>query len=345
LIQTECRRIFASTVVVMLWMNVAGSTPARAFAPEAAAAVAGRISAALPPAARWETPWNEAAAVAVASRLAAEDADPEASAPLHRYEAAPSVLGASGVGAIRDAAVNGSAPDELTRAATELGAAFGARDGARIVAAAARVAVSATDLADPFQTTSFDVDETPGGRAGFCDAIDAAELASLDAQLMIGPFDVTAAGRALAEASATRRPDIEAAVARGDDAMVRAIRRERLAAALALARAIVRQAWESAGEPALAQAATPGLARVSPNPARAGSTISFTLAASGSVRAEMFDAAGRRVWSRDLGLLPAGPQSLTLGEADVRALPPGVYLARIAAPGTLAIGRVMRTSH
>jgi len=48
------------------------------------------------------------------------------------------------------------------------------------------------------------------------------------------------------------------------------------------------------------------------------------------------------VVTRDLGVMEAGPRSVALAASDVRALAPGVYLARVAAPGWQATGRVTR---
>lgn len=66
--------------------------------------------------------------------------------------------------------------------------------------------------------------------------------------------------------------------------------------------------------------------------------LGFTLAAGGSTRLELFDTAGRRV--RALAReLPAGAHELALG---VRDLAPGVYHARLVAPGRAETLRLVR---
>jgi len=96
-----------------------------------------------------------------------------------------------------------------------------------------------------------------------------------------------AAALALARASASQRPAAEQAVLAGDGAALAALRRERLAAALGVARALAVQAWEQAGAPALVTPPVPGAARVWPNPARGGATLLFDLPLRGSLELEL----------------------------------------------------------
>ena len=315
---------------------------ALAYAPEAAATLAARISGALPPAARWETTWDAAAAAAVESRLAAEAANPEAYAPLHRV-----VLDAA-AGAPADAAaaaVTGLAARELSDAAAGLRAAFAARDAGLAVDALSRLAVAAADLADPFQVTAPDAgaDEVPGARAGFADLIPAADLEGLDAPAGAAG-DPAATALALAAASAALRPEVEGAAAAGDDAALGALRRGRLAAALATARALALQAWTEAGAPALAAPPAPRTARVRPSPVRGAAALLFELPARAALRLDVYDLQGRRVATRDLGVVEAGPRSVPLAPSDMRALAPGVYLARVTATGWQATGRLTRVA-
>ncbi len=73
----------------------------------------------------------------------------------------------------------------------------------------------------------------------------------------------------------------------------------------------------------------------SPNPARAGSVLRFGLAAAGRVRLELLDAAGRRVRTLADGAFAAGEQVVRWdGRDDAgRAMAPGLYFARLTAPG------------
>ena len=70
--------------------------------------------------------------------------------------------------------------------------------------------------------------------------------------------------------------------------------------------------------------------RVSPNPADASVEVSYTLADAGPVRLAVYDALGRAVAVVAEGQRGAGSHA---GALDVSALPPGVYVARLAAPG------------
>lgn len=84
-----------------------------------------------------------------------------------------------------------------------------------------------------------------------------------------------------------------------------------------------------------APAAGPSFAAPSPNPASGATTLAFTLAHGGDVRLELFDTAGRRVRVLHESALPPGThrRALDLRDDDGRALPPGLYHARLAAEG------------
>jgi hypothetical protein len=63
------------------------------------------------------------------------------------------------------------------------------------------------------------------------------------------------------------------------------------------------------------------------NPGASGGPVSFTLPDATPTTLELYDVAGRRVWSRDVGSLGAGEHAVPL--ADGASLPRGVYLARL----------------
>ena len=84
----------------------------------------------------------------------------------------------------------------------------------------------------------------------------------------------------------------------------------------------------TAGEPAPGASAL-GL-RASPNPAGASVEIAYTLAEAGPVRLVVYDALGRAVAVVAEGARGAGSHAEAL---DASSLPPGVYAARLAAPG------------
>lgn len=92
-----------------------------------------------------------------------------------------------------------------------------------------------------------------------------------------------------------------------------------------------------------APAARPSLA-VSPNPAAGPAHLSWTLPASGRVTLEVLDVTGRRVAALFEGEALAGPHSLRWDGRDAagRAVPRGVYLARLVTPGAVATTRLVR---
>jgi hypothetical protein len=94
---------------------------------------------------------------------------------------------------------------------------------------------------------------------------------------------------------------------------------------------------------ATAASARPRLA-VSPNPAAGPAHLSWTLPAAGRVTLEVLDVTGRRVAELFEGEAAAGPHALRWDGRDAagRAVPPGVYLARLVTPGAIATTRLVR---
>ena len=95
---------------------------------------------------------------------------------------------------------------------------------------------------------------------------------------------------------------------------------------------------EVAFDPTAAGGAPPvatALAGCYPNPFNPSTRVAFTLAASGPVRLEVFDTAGRRLRVLAEGPRPAGPQSLAFDGLDAHGEPlaSGVYLLRLSAGG------------
>ena len=89
---------------------------------------------------------------------------------------------------------------------------------------------------------------------------------------------------------------------------------------------------EATGGTAADPAPTGGLhlAPPRPNPADAHVAITFSLAAPGPARVEVFDLLGRRLQTAWDGRLAGGDHRI---EADVAALPSGVYAVRLEAGG------------
>ena len=75
-----------------------------------------------------------------------------------------------------------------------------------------------------------------------------------------------------------------------------------------------------------------------PNPGRRGSLIRLALPDGAPARLELFDAAGRRLWSREVSGLGPGEYEVRLG--DGAWFPPGVYLARLSQGDHAATARV-----
>jgi hypothetical protein len=82
------------------------------------------------------------------------------------------------------------------------------------------------------------------------------------------------------------------------------------------------------------------LEAVSPNPFRASVTLTLSLPSAEAVTVEAFDALGRRVLARALGVLAPGRHRV---EFDGRAWAPGVYVVRVTTgAGEVATRRVVR---
>jgi hypothetical protein len=70
------------------------------------------------------------------------------------------------------------------------------------------------------------------------------------------------------------------------------------------------------------------LRRVQPNPASSRAVVRFALPDAAPATLELFDLAGRRLWSREVGSLGPGEHDVPLGDGE--RFPPGVYLVRLA---------------
>jgi hypothetical protein len=328
----------AALLAAVAFVSLLHPAAAHAFPSAAAAALARSLSDALPPAARWEPAWDDRAAAAVGAALQSEATDPEHAMARHRF--------ASGTPreALADEAwsgVTGWSPLALDQAATRLAAALAANDPGGAADAIGAVAIACTDLADPYLTTDPAPDEPFGARATFCDLVCDTDLAGLVAADAVGGSDVISVGVALAAESASRRPVVEQAYAAGDASALAALRRERLTAALALGRAVVRSAWARSTAVGLTAPAA-GAVAVWPSPARIRADLSFTLARAGKVNVDVFDATGRRVMARGAAM-SAGPQRFAL-DAGVGALPAGVYLVRVTAEGFAGVARLVHVT-
>lgn len=325
-------RVAGCAVVVLTLIS---SAPAHAFGPNACAAVARALQGALPEAARWQPLSDAAARRAVADAFAAADAaGAEQSAAHERF-----VAGTPAASLLDSAvtAVSGDAPAALGDAVAGLTRAFAAHDAIAAQDAATAVAVRCADLADPFQTTAPDADELSGARATFCDLVTDPDLSGIVASEAVVGRDVMGAGVALATESAARRAAVDSAFAAGDGAALAALRRERLAAAITLGRALVRATWLEAGSPALVGGEAGRLA-VWPCPARDQARVAFELPRAGEMTCELFDAAGRRVHATH-AFVSAGAHSLDLGAA-LANLPAGIYLVRVSQTDFRLSGRL-----
>ena len=89
--------------------------------------------------------------------------------------------------------------------------------------------------------------------------------------------------------------------------------------------------WETGSWPVSVDAPASTPLKSYPNPARARSSVEFTLAKSGPVSLDLYDVRGRRVRAvYAAGFVAAGPQHVNL---DVARLPAGVYFLRLASDG------------
>jgi len=78
---------------------------------------------------------------------------------------------------------------------------------------------------------------------------------------------------------------------------------------------------------------------VRPNPSRGGQlSVTFALPSSAPARLELLEVSGRRVVTRDVGELGTGQHVVDL--AANRALPPGLYLVRLAQGANVRVTRV-----
>src|SRR5206468_6423708 len=82
------------------------------------------------------------------------------------------------------------------------------------------------------------------------------------------------------------------------------------------------------------------LAPVSPNPGLGACTLLFTLPQAGSVRLEVLDLTGRRLWMTD-GALPSGTHARRWDgvSAEGVRVGPGLYFARLVTPWGIRTGR------
>ena len=74
-----------------------------------------------------------------------------------------------------------------------------------------------------------------------------------------------------------------------------------------------------------------------PNPAQGQVSVVFALESASPARLELRDVAGRRVMTREVGMLGAGQHVLPLGQAA--ALPAGIYVLRLTQSGHEAVAR------
>jgi hypothetical protein len=80
-----------------------------------------------------------------------------------------------------------------------------------------------------------------------------------------------------------------------------------------------------------------GIEGLRPNPAEGEASVVFTLDGSAPARLELLDVAGRRVLSREVGMLGAGRHVLRLEPAQDLAA--GIYMMRLTQSGRVAIAR------
>lgn len=99
-----------------------------------------------------------------------------------------------------------------------------------------------------------------------------------------------------------------------------------------------------AGAASSASAATPrfALGFAHPNPAIAGADIAFSLPREMPVTLKLYDVSGREVRTLVDGTLTAGAHSTRWDGADDRGqrVAPGLYLAKLVAPGEQAVGKI-----
>ena len=84
--------------------------------------------------------------------------------------------------------------------------------------------------------------------------------------------------------------------------------------------------------------------RAGPNPFRDATSIRYSIAVSGPVAVDVFDAAGRLVRRFDEGMRRSGSYTIPWNgrSAEGSSVPPGVYFARISSRGQVATGWIVR---
>ena len=92
--------------------------------------------------------------------------------------------------------------------------------------------------------------------------------------------------------------------------------------------------------PVESKSASPAFALrgMQPNPGSHGSLVRFALPDDTPATLELFDTAGRRLWSRDVGSLGVGEHAVRL--CDGAWLPPGIYLTRLVQGMRVATARI-----
>lgn len=88
----------------------------------------------------------------------------------------------------------------------------------------------------------------------------------------------------------------------------------------------------------------PARLAIAPNPAAGPSRIAWTLGAPARATLEVLDLSGRRIATLFEGVAAAGEHAHAWDgrDADGRAMPPGVYLARLVTPGGARTARLVR---
>lgn len=116
-----------------------------------------------------------------------------------------------------------------------------------------------------------------------------------------------------------------------------------LCAGMAIVNYVARWVPDTGIEPSPGEASTS--LHAAPNPAVAGTDLSFQSTGLSPLTLEIYDTSGRLVWMRDLGILPAGPHALFWDGcgAGGASLAPGVYFVRLHGAGNQAAAKVLLT--
>jgi len=313
------RRALAILILGTGLASSLSATPARAYNPDATAAVLARVVDGLSPAARATIP-PQLLAHELAELTEDADLDPE------RHEA-------TRCGRMGEQGIEGGVVETFAQAECDLRTAWTMGDRRGAAHALVVLAQAACDLTDPFRTVTGDQDECEGARAHFTDLFDPA---SLDGVRVLERGEAHAATvTSLAHETAAVRGEVEAAHARGDERTLTRLRVERLSAAATQLAATVERAWHPVARADLRLS-------IGPNPLRGSATLRFELAHDAQVRLDLYDLAGRRVRSLALGRRGAGPQQVAVPASWTEGLAAGVYLARIDADGQHAEQRLTR---